>query len=100
MKQFTFYKLYSDILDGMNDTDAGKFAMRICEYEFDDKQPEVELLGKERFYWSNISDMLAEVKEAESHINSYGRKRLNDISPTEEIRKAADTGRKTVDFTF
>ena len=24
MKQFTFYKLYSDILDGMNDTDAGK----------------------------------------------------------------------------
>lgn len=66
MKQFTFYKLYSDILDGMNDTDAGKFAMRICEYEFEDKQPEEELSGKERFYWSNISDMLAEVKEAES----------------------------------
>ena len=66
MKQFTFYKLYSDILDGMNDTDAGKFAMRICEYEFEDKQPKEELSGKERFYWSNISDMLAEVKEAES----------------------------------
>ena len=66
MKQFTFYKLYSDILDGMNDTDAGKFAMRICEYEFEDKQPQEELSGKERFYWSNISDMLAEVKEAES----------------------------------
>lgn len=66
MKQFTFYKLYSDILDGMNDTDAGKFAMRICEYEFEDKQPEEGLSGKERFYWSNISDMLAEVKEAES----------------------------------
>lgn len=66
MKQFTFYKLYSDILDGMNDTDAGKFAMRICEYEFEDKQPKEELSGKERFYWSNIADMLAEVKEAES----------------------------------
>ena len=66
MKQFTFYKLYSDILDGMNDTDAGKFAMRICEYEFEDKRPEEELSGKERFYWSNISDMLAEVKEAEN----------------------------------
>lgn len=66
MKQFTFYKLYSDILDGMNDTDAGKFAMRICEYEFEDKQPQEELSGKERFYWGNISDMLAEVKEAES----------------------------------
>ena len=66
MKQFTFYKLYSDILDGMNDTDAGKFAMRICEYEFEDKQPEEDMSGKERFYWNNISDMLAEVKEAEN----------------------------------
>ena len=66
MKQFTFYKLYSDFLDGMNDTDAGKFAMRICEYEFEDKQAEEELSDKERFYWSNIADMLAEVKEAES----------------------------------
>lgn len=66
MKQFTFYKLYSDILDGMNDTDAGKFAMRICEYEFEDKLPEKELNGKERFYWNNISDMLAEIKETES----------------------------------
>lgn len=65
MKQFTFYKLYADILDTMNDTDAGKFAMRICEYEFEDKLPEAELSGKERFYWSNISDMLKEVKEAE-----------------------------------
>ncbi len=65
MKQFTFYKLYSDILEGMNDTDAGKFAMRICEYEFEDKQPKDELSDKERFYWNNIADMLAEVKEAE-----------------------------------
>ena len=58
MKQFSFYKLYSDILDGMNDTDAGKFAMRICEYEFEDKLPEEELNDKERFYWNNIVDML------------------------------------------
>ena len=76
MKQFTFYKLYSDILDGMNDTDAGKFAMRICEYEFEDKQPEEELSGKERFYWSNISDMIAEVKEAESSGKSLKRYNL------------------------
>ncbi len=66
MKQFTFYKLYSDILDGMNDTDAGKFAMRICEYEFEDKLPEEKLSGKERFYWNNIADMLEEIKEAKS----------------------------------
>ena len=76
MKQFTFYKLYSDILDGMNDTDAGKFAMRICEYEFEDKQREEELSGKERFYWNNISDMLAEVKEAESSGKSLKRYNL------------------------
>ena len=76
MKQFTFYKLYSDILDGMNDTDAGKFAMRICEYEFEDKQPEEELSGKERFYWNNIADMLAEVKEAENSGKSLKRYNL------------------------
>ena len=76
MKQFTFYKLYSDILDGMNDTDAGKFAMRICEYEFEDKLPEEELNDKERFYWNNISDMLAEIKEAESSGRSLKRYNL------------------------
>lgn len=76
MKQFTFYKLYSDILDGMNDTDAGKFAMRICEYEFEDKLPEEEMSGKERFYWNNISDMLAEIKEAESSGKSLKRYNL------------------------
>ena len=32
----------------------------------DGEQPKEELSGKERFYWSNITDMLAEVKEAES----------------------------------
>lgn len=76
MKQFTFYKLYSDILDGMNDTDAGKFAMRICEYEFEDKLPEEKLNGKERFYWNNIADMLAEVKEVESSGRSLKRYNL------------------------
>lgn len=76
MKKFTFYKLHSDILDGMNDTDAGKFAMRICEYEFEDKQSEEELSGKERFYWSNIADMLAEIKEAENSGKSLKRYNL------------------------
>ena len=76
MKQFTFYKLYLDILDGMNDTDAGKFAMRICEYEFEDKLPEEELNDKERFYWNNIADMLAEVKEVESSGRSLKRYNL------------------------
>ena len=76
MKQFTFYKLYSDILGGMSDTDAGKFAMRICEYEFEDKLPEEEMSGKERFYWNNISDMPAEVKETENNGKSFKRYNL------------------------
>lgn len=76
MKQFTFYKLYSDILDRINDTDAGKFAIRICEYEFEDKLPEKELNGKERFYWNNISDMFEEIKEAESSGRSFKKYNL------------------------
>ena len=55
---------------------AGKFAMRICEYEFEDKLPKEELNGKERFYWNNIADMLAEVKEAESSGRSLKRYNL------------------------
>lgn len=65
LKQFTFYELYADILNGLNDVDAGKFAKRICEYEFDNAEPNDAMSDKEVFYWSNISDMLAEVKAIE-----------------------------------
>ena len=65
IKQFTFYDLYADILNGLNDVDAGKFAKRICEYEFENAEPTDAMTDKENFYWSNIADMLAEVKEIE-----------------------------------
>ena len=65
LKQFTFYELYADILNGLNDGDAGKFAKRICEYEFENAEPNDAMTDKEVFYWSNISDMLAEVKAIE-----------------------------------
>lgn len=65
LKQFTFYDLYADILNSLNDVDAGKFAKRICEYEFENAEPTDVMTDKEIFYWSNISDMLAEVKEIE-----------------------------------
>lgn len=65
LKQFTFYELYVDILNGLNDVDAGKFAKRICEYEFENAESNTAMTDKEVFYWSNISDMLAEVKEIE-----------------------------------
>lgn len=65
MEQFTFYELYADILQSMDDASAGKFAKRICGYEFEDAEPADELTDKESFYWSNVWDMLKEVKETE-----------------------------------
>ena len=65
LKQFTFYELYADILNGLNDVDAGKFAKRICGYEFENIEPTDVTTDKEIFYWSNISDMLADVRAIE-----------------------------------
>ena len=66
MEQFTFYELYADILQGMDDVSAGKLASCICAYEFEDREPDGEMTDKETFYWSNIADILHEVKETES----------------------------------
>lgn len=65
MEQFTFYELYADILQSMDDISAGKLASCICAYEFEDREPAEELSDKENFYWSNIADILKEVKETE-----------------------------------
>ncbi len=64
-KQFTFYELYEDILNCLNDTQAGKMAHRICAYEFEDVEPTQEMTDEEKFYWENISEMLREVKDLE-----------------------------------
>ena len=66
MEQFTFYELYAHILQGMDDVSAGKLASNICAYEFEDREPDGEMTDKENFYWSNIADILREVKETES----------------------------------
>lgn len=64
--KFTFYELYADILQGLDDASAGKLASYICEFEFADTKPaDGEMTDKENFYWSNISDILKEVKETE-----------------------------------
>ena len=65
MEQFTFYELYADILQSMDDVSAGKLASCICAYEFEDREPAEELSDRENFYWSNIADILKEVKETE-----------------------------------
>ena len=47
MEQFTFYELYADILQGMDDVSAGKLASCICAYEFEDREPDGEMTDKE-----------------------------------------------------
>ena len=37
--KFTFYELYADILQGLDDTSAGKLVSYICEFEFADTKP-------------------------------------------------------------
>ena len=66
MEQFTFYELYADILQSMDDVSAGKLVSCICAYEFEEKEPVEELSDKENFYWSNVVDILKEVKETEN----------------------------------
>ena len=66
MEQFTFYELYADILQSMDDVSAGKLSSCICAYEFEDREPAEELSDKENFYWSNVVDILKEVKETEN----------------------------------
>lgn len=66
MEQFTFYEWYADILQSMDDISAGKLAICICAYEFEDREPMEQLSDKEDFYWSNIAGILKEVKETES----------------------------------
>ncbi len=52
-------------MNGLNDVEAGKFAKRICKYEFDNAELTDAMTDKEVFYWSNISGILAEVKVIE-----------------------------------
>ena len=65
LKQFTFYELYADIIEGLDDSSAGKFINRICQFEFDNVQAYEEMTDKEQFYWSNVVETLEEVKAIE-----------------------------------
>ena len=48
MEQFTFYELYADILQSMDDVSAGKLARCICAYEFE--------AGDWLLYTSDVAD--------------------------------------------
>lgn len=79
LKQFTFYDLYYESLKGLPDEAAGRMAKNICRFMFtNDEIPEPQD-DRENFFWSNIKDVLEEVKRIEER----GRKpkNLNEKMP-------------------
>ncbi|MCH5157785.1 MAG: hypothetical protein J1F33_01185 [Clostridiales bacterium] len=64
LKQFTFYDLYAELMDVLNDEERGKLLRRMCEYIF--SSSETELSDKKMiFLWGNIVDFLEADKQAQ-----------------------------------
>ena len=84
MEQFTFYELYADILQSMDDVSAGKLASCICAYEFEDKEPAGELSDRE-----NLSKNICKNRKQNNRVRggkigkicSRRRKTQNAVAP-------------------
>ena len=65
LKQFTFYDLYAELRDILNDEDRGKLLRRMCGYMFVGGG-QTELTDKKLiFLWGNIVDYLEADKQAQ-----------------------------------
>ena len=65
LKQFTFYDLYAELMDVLNDEERGKLLRRMCEYMFTNGEQK-ELTDKKLiFLWGNIIDYLDVDKQAQ-----------------------------------
>lgn len=65
LRQFTFYDLYAELMDVLNDEERGKLLRRMCEYMFTDGE-QIELTDKKlNFLWGNIIDYLDVDKQAQ-----------------------------------
>ncbi len=65
LKQFTFYDLYAQLMDVLNDEERGKLLRRMCEYMFTEGEQN-ELTDKKLIYlWGNIVDYLDADKRAQ-----------------------------------
>ena len=64
LKQFTFYDLYAELMDVLNDEERGKLLRRMCEYMFAKEQNELSD-KKMIFLWGNIVDFLEADKLAQ-----------------------------------
>ncbi len=75
LKQFTFYDLYAELMDVLNDEERGKLLRHICGYMFTDREQN-ELTDKKLIYlWGNIIDYLDVDKQAQ--LNGRTAKGLN-----------------------
>lgn len=64
LKQFTFYDLYAELMDVLNDEERGKLLRRMCEYMFTDEAQNQLADKKLIFLWGNIVDYLEADKQA------------------------------------
>ena len=64
LKQFTFYDLYAELMDVLNDEERGKLLRRMCDYMFAEEQNELSD-KKMIFLLSNIIDFLEADKLAQ-----------------------------------
>ena len=76
MTQFTFYEIYKDVME-MLDDDAtrGQFMKAICRFMFEEEPVKPPKGNKSEYFWENIIDVMTESKEAEK--NGKRPKRLN-----------------------
>ena len=76
MTQFTFYEIYKDVME-MLDDDAtrGQFMKAICRFMFEEEPVKPPKGNKSEYFWENIIDVMTESKETEK--NGKRPKRLN-----------------------
>ena len=64
LKQSTFYDLYAELMDVLDDEERGKLLRRMCEYMFVGEQNELSD-KKMIFLWGNLIDFLEADKLAQ-----------------------------------
>ena len=76
MIKFTFYEIYKDVME-MLDDDAtrGQYMKAICKFMFEEEPVKPPKGNKSEYFWENIIDVMTESKEAEK--NGKRPKRLN-----------------------
>ena len=66
LKQFTFYELYWKLIKNATDKQAGRFALSISRFMFDDIEFDEPQDDMEAFIIDNAEDVLRETKEKET----------------------------------